>query len=452
MKPTILTLLLLTSALAAPTTLQAKLPPSRLDPPRRTAVVEAVLSLVQEQHLWPEAAARMDRHVRQLLRSGAYESIGESTALAERLTDDLRSVGGDRQIRVRFGPPVPIGRPPAGGGSGSGESAADETDLRGEWTRRGNAGFVRMEVLNGNTGYLKIDALDQAAAGGSRLDAAIQFLGGTDALILDLRDTRGERDAGLFARLCTYLLPGDRTPLSSRQGREGERREELWTLPALPGSRYLDRPVFVLTSGTSGPAAEELAYTLQALGRVTVVGEVTPGAALAGSEAAALDHFQVWIPQACAVHPLTSRSWLRTGVQPDTRVAADRALSTAHRLALEASLASGPTDLEWNQVLRRELARLQQELQPAPRSVEFELSGFPRARDVSLVGTFNAWTPGVTQLERDADRWVGRVPLDFGEHRYQFWVDGRRLPDPRNPVQTVDAHGRTNSIIRVSPS
>ena len=43
----------------------------------------------------------------------------------------------------------------------------------------------------------------------------------------------------------------------------------------MPGTRYLDRPVYVLTSGHTFSGGEDFAYTLQALDRATVVGETT---------------------------------------------------------------------------------------------------------------------------------------------------------------------------------
>lgn len=70
----------------------------------------------------------------------------------------------------------------------------------------------------------------------------------------------------------------------------------------------------------------------------------------------------------------------------------------------------------------------------------------PDAREVHVVGSFNAWDPQATALTRDAlGDWSVELDLPRGEHRYRFFVDGDCRDDPaaaqtaRNPFGGFDA-------------
>ncbi|MGH3164362.1 MAG: S41 family peptidase, partial [Trebonia sp.] len=128
--------------------------------------------------------------------------------------------------------------------------------------------------------------------------------------------------------------------LPGNVGRRGERRGEdrvrqYWALAAVPGDRYLDRPVYVLTSGTTFSGAEEFAYNLKAQQRATLIGEVTKGGAHPVDSFPVSPALEILIPVARSVNPVTGTNWERTGVEPDAAVAAEHALDRACLAALE---------------------------------------------------------------------------------------------------------------------
>src|SRR5262249_24229804 len=96
------------------------------------------------------------------------------------------------------------------------------------------------------------------------------------------------------------------------------------------------RPVFILTSGRTFSAAEACAYDLQALKRVTIVGEVTGGGANPGGQVPLPDGMAVFIPTGHVPHAITHDNWEGVGGKPDLRPAADAAfgagLAAAGRL------------------------------------------------------------------------------------------------------------------------
>ena len=104
--------------------------------------------------------------------------------------------------------------------------------------------------------------------------------------------------------------------------------------------------------------------------------------------------------------------------------------------------------------LTRELHQLNRWLRTGrsqPVVIEFQAPG---AREVRLVGDFNAWgrEEAPVRVIRSGDRWVFKLTLEPGRYRYAFVVDGRKwLPDPRAPGIIPDGFGGRNSVLYVTP-
>ena len=133
---------------------------------------------------------------------------------------------------------------------------------------------------------------------------------------------------------CSYLLPEEPVHLNDIFHADTGETRQFWSLPYLPGSRYLDRPVYVLTSSRTFSGGEDLCYTLQALGRAEVIGETTGGGAHPTRPFPISAAVHIAIPFARSVNPVTGTNWQGTGVVPDTPVPADQAYSTAYAKAL----------------------------------------------------------------------------------------------------------------------
>lgn len=66
-----------------------------------------------------------------------------------------------------------------------------------------------------------------------------------------------------------------------------------------------------------------------------IVGETTGGGAHPVSGHPVADYFMVGVPFAKSLDPVTKTNWEGTGVEPDVKVSADDALTTAEKLAVE---------------------------------------------------------------------------------------------------------------------
>jgi len=90
-----------------------------------------------------------------------------------------------------------------------------------------------------------------------------------------------------------------------------------------------------LTSGRTFSGAEDFTYNLQAIKRVTVIGETTGGGAHPTMVQPVDEHFSVAVPFARSINLTTKTNWEGTGVTPDVQVKSADALQEAQRLAAE---------------------------------------------------------------------------------------------------------------------
>jgi hypothetical protein len=73
------------------------------------------------------------------------------------------------------------------------------------------------------------------------------------------------------------------------------------------------------------------------------------------------------------------------------------------------------------------------------------------ARRVELVGDFNEWAKGTTQLKPSGAPgvWTVSVPLSPGRHEYAFIINGSRWVADPLAVKSSDDFGTESSVIRV---
>lgn len=146
----------------------------------------------------------------------------------------------------------------------------------------------------------------------------------------------------------SYLFGDSETHLNSIYDSATKHTRDFWTLAYLPGSRYVDKPVYVLTSGFTFSAGEEFAYNLQALKRATLIGETTRGGAHPTDRFPVSKTVEITVPVARSINPVTGTNWEGVGVVPDIALPAEEAFGHAYTLALKhvAETSTAPTVLE----------------------------------------------------------------------------------------------------------
>ena len=323
----IIVLLALAMSLSVGQAQERKPPETTLDAGTRNQVIELSLKRISESYVFPEIARQIETIIRERFQRKEYDSITEPAKLAEVLTSQLREISHDKHMSVSYYlKPLP---PPQ-----EEKETSEETEKRRHLASLSNFGFNRVERLSGNVGYLDLNIFWWLeVGGGDTAVAAMNFLSNTSALIIDLRDNRGG-DPAMVALLATYFFDGEPVELSGLYWRPNDSLQRSFTLPYVPGKRYLNRDVYIVTNHETFSAGEAFAYDLKNLKRAIVVGETTAGGANPRTGYPINPNFIVFVPTGRAVSPITKTNWEGVGVKPDIGAPADLALATAHLTAL----------------------------------------------------------------------------------------------------------------------
>lgn len=314
----------------------------RMDAQSRAGTIESLAKLLKDKYAYPEVAAKMEAELLVRLKRGDYDALTDGDSFAKKITEDLRSVFDDRHLNVSYSAkPIPAQS------SKAGMPTAEEIEQARVKQRRENFGAAKAEILKGNVGLIQLNyfaPLDWAA---ETYSALINYVSNTDALILDLRRNGGSMDVNTIPFICSHLFEQP-VLLGDMLVRETNETRQLWTYARVPGRKYTNKPVYVLTSGRTASGAESFVSSLKRLKRATIVGEPTRGATMPGGSQRVNDHFTVWISTGRSSSGKAENENKPT--QPDVAVPADDALTEAHRLALDAAISS-TSDAAWKNQL-----------------------------------------------------------------------------------------------------
>ena len=202
----------------------ASAPDGKLDGDARTRAIDSLLRLLEDNYVFPDAARAMGKTVRERAAGGRYDGL-DGPGLAAALTRDLQDASRDRHLRVEYSaetlPPEPAEGDPLL--PRSEELAAMRKDLA-----RDNFGFKKVEILEGNLGYIRLDLFTPPEFAGDVYAAALTFVAQTDALIVDLRHNGGSIHPDAVPLLCSYFFARP-VRLCDLYWRPGNRTDVYWT-------------------------------------------------------------------------------------------------------------------------------------------------------------------------------------------------------------------------------
>lgn len=296
-------------------------------------VIEDALALLRSHYLFPEKAVAAAKAIRDRRDAGDYQDLTED-ALAERLSTLLYEVSADKHLKIRI----------RHAELREALTESDKPAVEAEWERLTDHGIAKVERLGGNIGYLDIRYATDPRFGGAAVAAAMQLVAHTGALIIDLRkNTGGEPDGVTFWH--SYLFPDSKTHLHDvHHGMIGKIRQ-YWTLPYVPGERYLDRAVYLLIGEKTFSAGETFSYILKAQGRATLIGQTTRRGAHPTEAFPLTPTLEITIPFARSSNPVTGTNGEGTGVEPDITVPAEEAFTVAYQRALRHCLTTATSPL-----------------------------------------------------------------------------------------------------------
>ena len=356
----------LAATVVLPAAASAQPGPAQPDMPiEAKAKTEAIASLAQgvrAAYVFPEVGESVAKMLEERHARGEYDAVTSAKVFSQLVTRQMRETSHDKHLALAYSagvlPPFPVataGEPPP--------SLCPECELR--MARATNFGFERVERLGGNVGYLKFDSFEDHAGGDRVAAGAMAFVANTDALIIDLRDNHGG-GLDMFALLASYFFerPVHLLDLAFRvAGTTDYKVTQTWTLPYVPGQRFLDKEVYILTSSRTFSIAEAFADALQTHKRATLVGATTAGGANGGAPYRVADHFFAAMPNLHFDNPTTRTNWEGKGVAPDIAASDQDAVSTAYRRALQ-RLVEKTTDAQALAGVKQALAALEKNLKP----------------------------------------------------------------------------------------
>lgn len=306
-------------------------PPPAMELNRATTseIVDTLVAKLNTHYVFPDKAKQAEAVLRQHQREGKYDGITDGKQLAKQLSEDIKTVVGDKHMSVDFSArPVPLD-----------ETMPPPPKTRAEWEKQvppavlqrvlaSNLGIDKVDRLSPNIGYLQISTFGPVFLVSDKLASAMNTLADTDGLIVDLRNNGGGGGDSV-ALLISYFVD-ERTRLNDTWERSTNVTTQYWTQDQLDGKRYGGKkPVFILTDTNTKSAAEAFVYTMQAMKRATVIGERTWGGAHAARPYRLGEHFYAVIPSRRTISPITGTNWEGTGVIPDIAAAPDNALAVA---------------------------------------------------------------------------------------------------------------------------
>lgn len=266
------------------------------------AVVGSIADHIESRYVLAAEGRAIAEELRQRARAGAYDGL-EARPLAARLTKELREK--DLHFDVQHERKQPLS------------------------TAHQNHGFKRVEILEGNVALIELTVIDNLDDARGTAAAAMTFVEHADAVIFDLRGSPGGHGDTVRFLVSHFVPPG--TPLMATFDRETDKTTREKSMRTK--TRLHDKKLFVAIGPGTGSAAEALAFTLQRIGRATIVGQRSQGAGHGGGWGAVGGGFEVFIPTFRAFDPKTNASWQGSGVIPD--VAAERAVAAAHLAAVK---------------------------------------------------------------------------------------------------------------------
>lgn len=274
-------------------------PQKQLSVKDKKEVIDKVIEIFNKYYPLEDVAIKMTNNIDKNLKDGIYNQFNTIEDFTKQLTHDLRLISNDYHIRI-----IPYEEIPS--------------DLQKEiklGTPIDNYGFKKVEILEGNIGYIELTSFINSQTAGETAIAAINFIANCEALIIDLRKNGGgDEDMAMFLSSYFFLKS---VHLTDFYYRFNDSTKQVWSQSFVPGKRLSVIPLYILLSKYSYSSAEVFAYQLQQLKRATIVGEKTRGG-VHGVRYMSFPKLNInmKVPYSRDINPYTQTNYI-TGIIPD---------------------------------------------------------------------------------------------------------------------------------------
>jgi len=296
-------------------------------------LVEKISELITENYVFPDLGKKYGKEILSQYDSGKFTAITDAKTFGDSVTNILQTLMNDKHVGFRLIEASDLN-----------ENKFGSLHHPVRYFRLGQAehlGISRLDWIEKEIGYLNYTRFYTQNEAKQMLINAIQFLSTANAIIIDLRENQGG-SGDFIPLLCSYFLPYP-TPLTGTYYSKENITLDSRTYKEIEGKRLLEVPLFILISNKTFSAAEYLSYNLKVTKRAALIGEPTKGGAHSVDWFQVGERFEIYIPTARAINPITGTNWEGKGIMPDVQVTSDSALDTAIVLAKKAAIEYGKT-------------------------------------------------------------------------------------------------------------
>lgn len=317
----------------------------------RNKQILEIADKINEYYIFEDVANQLSKKLKSEIDLKTFDNLTDAE-FAKSLSSYLTKNGNDLHFNVLYRP------------GKEEEKAVNEKELLQKYdaiNKQWNYGFDKVMRLDGNIGYIEYTGFPEGNKSAQQiLDATMNFVSNTNALIIDLRNNRG--GDGKMVRLFLSYFFNERIKLSEIYTRYNNKTEEKYTFKKVNGKKYLDKPVYLIVNNNTISAAEALAYNLQQNKIAKVIGDKTYGAANPVKVFFIGKKYQLFIPISVEKNAVTKTNWEHAGINVDEKVNSEKALIKAQIIALENLLKSNKkTELTENEI-KEKILKLEKQL------------------------------------------------------------------------------------------
>ena len=298
-----------------------------VDPEITARVLAELRSMIGENYAYKGHEEWLLDSLAENHKLGSYDDL-DPAQLGSSITEDLRGWTSDKHFMVAH---LPRFAAELEAYAAEPSTDAEPKDDPGE--AAANFGVKRAEMVSENVGLIHLDQIAFSPSTVPAFQKALAGLPEASALILDLRDNHGGSGDTVPNLLSCFFPKGEKVIFATHYWRPTDKTKTIENNSDLDGARFLDFPVFILTSKDTRSAAEALAYHLRAFGRARVVGEPSSGGAHPADMRSLGDGFVALVPMGIVTSTKTGTDWEGRGVPVDHPCEASQAEELALKLA-----------------------------------------------------------------------------------------------------------------------
>ncbi|NHJ49704.1 MAG: S41 family peptidase [Asgard group archaeon] len=294
-------------------------------------MIDEITKLLNERYIFKDVAKKIDETLQKKFEDGEFNDAKDAQTFAVKVDKVLQEISNDGHLHILYDPyrmeQLIADR----------EMSEKEKDKikkeRIARLKKSNFGFNKLEILEGNIGYLDLRRFCHTDFAAETASYAMNFLANTDSIIIDMRNNGGG-EPEMVVLIASYFIK-KRTMFNTFDRPFEGYVEQYWTLPYVPGKSLCDKELYILTSKRTYSAGEDFTYGMQCQKRATIIGETTGGGAHPINFFSILDKLILNLPTGRSINPISKTNWEGVGVKPDIPIEADFAFHKAYELALD---------------------------------------------------------------------------------------------------------------------